>query len=127
LYTILFLFQTILSRLFFLEMTTSPLPQLSGKAHVVSGVIHGLLQGRWRGGERLTEEAVAQMFSVSRTPVREGLLELASMGMVQLRRNCGAVLQPFGPQQLSEIYTVRTLLEDRGGAPRSRSASPAPD
>ncbi len=92
-------------------MTTSPLPQLSGKAHVVSGVIHGLLQGRWRGGERLTEEAVAQMFSVSRTPVREGLLELASMGMVQLRRNCGAVLQPFGPQQLSEIYAVRTLLE----------------
>ena len=90
---------------------TSPLPQPAGKAHVVSGVIHGLLQGRWRGGERLTEEAVAQIFSVSRTPVREALLELAAMGMVQLRRNCGAVLQPFGPQQLSEIYAVRTLLE----------------
>ena len=89
----------------------SPLPQPAGKAHVVSGVIHGLLQGRWRGGERLTEEAVAQIFSVSRTPVREALLELAAMGMVQLRRNCGAVLQPFGPQQLSEIYAVRTLLE----------------
>lgn len=54
---------------------------------------------------------MAQLFSVSRTPVREGLLELAAMGMVQLRRNCGAVLQPFGPQQLSEIYAVRTLLE----------------
>ncbi len=86
-------------------------PQPAGKAHVVSGVIHGLLQGRWRGGERLTEEAVAQIFSVSRTPVREALLELAAMGMVQLRRNCGAVLQPFGPKQLSEIYAVRTLLE----------------
>jgi DNA-binding GntR family transcriptional regulator len=33
------------------------------------------------------------------------------MGMVQLRRNCGAVLQPFGAQQLSEIYAVRSLLE----------------
>lgn len=43
--------------------------------------------------------------------MREALLELAAMGMVQLRRNCGAVLQPFGPQQLSEIYAVRTLLE----------------
>jgi len=90
---------------------SSPSPQRAGKAHVVSGVIHGLLQGRWRGGERLTEEAVAQIFSVSRTPVREALLELAAMGMVQLRRNCGAVIQPFGPQQLSEIYAVRTLLE----------------
>ena len=113
LYTILIPCSTILSSLAFLAVKTndSLSPQRAGKAHVVSGVIHGLLQGRWRGGERLTEEAVAQIFAVSRTPVREGLLELAAMGMVQLRRNCGAVLQPFGPKQLSEIYAVRTLLE----------------
>lgn len=85
--------------------------QPAGKALVVSGVIHGLLHGRWRGGERLTEASVASLFSVSRTPVREALLELASLGLVQLRRNCGAVLQPFGPEQLSEIYAVRALLE----------------
>jgi DNA-binding GntR family transcriptional regulator len=85
--------------------------QPAGKALVVSGVIHGLLHGRWRGGERLTEAAVASFFSVSRTPVREALLELAALGLVQLRRNCGAVLQSFGPEQLSEIYAVRTLLE----------------
>lgn len=77
----------------------------------MAGVIHGLLQGRWQGGERLTEAAVAQLFSVSRTPVREGLLELAAMGMVELRRNCGAVLQAFSPKELSEIYSVRSLLE----------------
>lgn len=113
LYTILIPWSTILSRTDFLAVKTIPTPlsQPAGKANVVSGVIHGLLQGRWRGGERLTEEAVAQTFAVSRTPVREGLLELAAMGMVQLRRNCGAVLQPFGPAQLSEIYAVRTLLE----------------
>jgi DNA-binding GntR family transcriptional regulator len=111
LYTILIPIETTLSFLCSLEMNPRPLPHRAGKAHVVSGVIHGLLQGRWWGGERLTEEAVAQMFSVSRTPVREGLLELASMGLVNLRRNCGAVLQPFGPQQLSEIYGVRALLE----------------
>jgi DNA-binding GntR family transcriptional regulator len=90
----------------------SPLPsQSAAKVRVVSGVIRGLLHGRWHGGERLTEASVAELFSVSRTPVREGLLELAALGMVQLRRNCGAVLQPFGPRQLSEIYSVRALLE----------------
>ncbi len=113
LYTILIPLCTILPLLPFLALKQFlfPHPQPAGKAHIVSGVIHGLLQGRWRGGERLTEQAIAQMFSVSRTPVREALLELSAMGMVQLRRNCGAVLQPFGPKQLSEIYAVRTLLE----------------
>jgi DNA-binding GntR family transcriptional regulator len=113
LYTILIPRRTILSVLSLLAMPSSPSPspQSAGKVRVVSGVIRGLLHGRWQGGERLTEASVAELFCVSRTPVREGLLELAALGMVQLRRNCGAILQPFGPRQLSEIYAVRSLLE----------------
>ncbi len=83
----------------------------AGKARVVRGVIHGLLQGRWRGGDRLTEVDAAALFKVSRTPVREALLELASMSIVELRRNCGAILLPFGEQELRNLYAVRTLLE----------------
>jgi DNA-binding GntR family transcriptional regulator len=83
----------------------------SGKACVVRGVIHGLLRGRWRGGDRLTEVDAAELFKVSRTPVREALLELASMGIVELRRNCGAILLPFGEKELRNLYAVRTLLE----------------
>lgn len=82
-----------------------------GKAQVVRGVIRGLLRGRWNGGDRLTEVKAADLFQVSRTPVREALLELAAMGIVELRRNCGAVFLPFGPQELKDIYAVRSLLE----------------
>jgi DNA-binding GntR family transcriptional regulator len=83
----------------------------SGKTQVVRGVIHGMLQGRWRGGDRLTETEAAELFAVSRTPVREGLLELAAMGLIELRRNCGAVFLPFGGQELKDLYAVRSLLE----------------
>jgi DNA-binding GntR family transcriptional regulator len=74
-------------------------------------VIHGVLLGRWRGGDRLTEIEAAERFKVSRTPVREALLELASMGIVELRRNCGAIFRPFGPKELRDLYSVRSLLE----------------
>ena len=83
----------------------------AGKARVVRGVIHGLLRERWKGGDRFTEVDAAELFKVSRTPVREALLELASMGIVELRRNCGAVLLPFGEKELQNLYAVRTLLE----------------
>lgn len=83
----------------------------AGKACVVRGVIHGLQSGRWRGGDRLTEVDAAELFKVSRTPVREALLELASMGIVELRRNCGAIFLPFGEKELRDLYAVRTLLE----------------
>jgi len=83
----------------------------AGKAQVVRGVIRGLLRGRWSGGGRLTEIEAAELFKVSRTPVREALLELAAMGIVELRRNCGAVFRPFGAKELMDLYAVRSLLE----------------
>ncbi|MFZ4766567.1 MAG: GntR family transcriptional regulator [Roseimicrobium sp.] len=94
-----------------LEGTSSSNGSLSGKARVIRGIIHGLLRGRWQGGDRLTEVDAAELLKVSRTPVREALLELASMGIVELRRNCGAILLPFGEQELRNLYAVRTLLE----------------
>ena len=67
--------------------------------------------GQWKAGDRLREEKLARLFKVSRTPVREALQELAAVGLVELRPNCGAVVASFGPQEIEEIYDVRALLE----------------
>ena len=82
-----------------------------GKRLVVRGLLAGLLTGDWQGGARLTEAEAVARFGVSRTPVREALLELQGLGFVELHRNCGAVFLPFGPEELREIYAVRSLLE----------------
>ena len=86
-------------------------PRSAGKRIVVRGILAGLLKGEWLGGARLTEAEAVEKFGVSRTPVREALLELQGLGLIELRRNCGAVFLPFGPEQLREIYDVRSLLE----------------
>jgi DNA-binding GntR family transcriptional regulator len=43
--------------------------------------------------------------------VREALVELASLGLVDLLPNRGAVVQPFGPPEIREISQLRRLLE----------------
>ena len=93
--------------------TPSPpsVPRSAGKRIVVRGLFAGLLKGEWVGGARLTEAEAVEKFGVSRTPVREALLELQGLGLIELRRNCGAIFLPFGPEQLREIYDVRSLLE----------------
>ena len=86
-------------------------PPAAGKTLVFRGVIRGLLHGQWSGGDRLTEDGASRLFHVSRTPVREALVELAAMGVLELRRNCGAVFFPFGEKELRDLYAVRSLLE----------------
>lgn len=86
-------------------------PAAGGKRLVVRGLLAGLLRGQWKGGMRLTEAEAVASFGVSRTPVREALLELQGLGFVELRRNCGAIFLPFESDGLLEIYHVRSLLE----------------
>jgi DNA-binding GntR family transcriptional regulator len=94
-------------------MLVSPLTvrKAAGKAWVIRGLIREFLTGERRGGDRLTELEISERFGVSRTPVREALLEMAGLGLVELKRNCGAVVQDFGPDQIRDLYAVRSLLE----------------
>lgn len=81
------------------------------KRNLVPLLLASIFRGEWKTGDRLPEVELAERFGVSRTPVREALGELAGVGLIELRPNCGAVMRPFGPRQIREIYQVREILE----------------
>jgi DNA-binding GntR family transcriptional regulator len=84
---------------------------MANKTKVVRGLLKELLEGKWQVSDRLTEAEACERFKVSRTPVREALFELQGLGLLEIRRNCGAVMLAFGPKELANIYAVRALLE----------------
>jgi DNA-binding GntR family transcriptional regulator len=70
-----------------------------------------ILGGGLQPGERLKEEALAQSFDISRTPVREALRLLQMEGLVEFAPNRGATVRTYSVDDLREIYTLRALLE----------------
>jgi len=60
---------------------------------------------------RLDESELAQQFGVSRTPLREALIQLGSMGIVSVRPRRGAVVADVTPQRLLEMFEVMAELE----------------
>ncbi len=87
------------------------IPEAIFKPDLVRRLLLGIFGGQWKAGDRLREESLASHFQVSRTPVREALQELAALGLVELRPNCGAIVAPFGPGEVEEMYEIRALLE----------------
>src|SRR2546421_6885984 len=78
---------------------------------VVKQILRSIFTGEFKGGDRLVEEEVAATIGVSRTPVREAFAELAGIGLIVLKPNHGAVVRPFGPAQIREMYHIRAILE----------------
>ena len=70
-----------------------------------------VLEGDFPSGHRLRQEALADEFGVSRTPVREALRKLEADGLVRVEPNRGAVVRGVRAREVREAYEVRAELE----------------
>ncbi|WP_018700728.1 GntR family transcriptional regulator [Amorphus coralli] len=93
-------------------------------AEIRDALENGILTGEVPAGERLDEQALADRFGVSRTPVREAVRQLASTGLVELIPNRGAFVRKVSTRELIEMFEVMAGLEAMAGRLATRRASP---
>jgi DNA-binding GntR family transcriptional regulator len=89
----------------------SPLASNALRHDVVVRVMAAIFRGTLLPESRLNIRKMAEQMGVSATPIREALVELEGIGLVRFSHNRGAVVKPFGRQQLQEIYHLRRILE----------------
>ena len=70
-----------------------------------------LLSGRFKPGERLTEEHLASELGVSRTPVREALHKLEREGLVKPLETRGFCVAWDSREEMEELFDIRSVLE----------------
>ncbi len=74
-------------------------------------IVDAILAGRIRAGTRLGEQALATLFEVSRTSVREALIRLEARGIVQVSPRRGwFVIEPSLPEA-QEAFQARCAIE----------------
>lgn len=78
---------------------------------IVRAVLTDVFQGKLLPGQRLVTETLATRFGVSHTPIREALIELRGIGVVDLLPNRGAVVRPITARDVREVCQVRRVLE----------------
>jgi DNA-binding GntR family transcriptional regulator len=79
-----------------------------------------VLAGRLAAGARLSQEALAAQFNVSRVPIRDALLQLQAEGLVVAQPRAGSTVAELSAADLEELYDMRLALEP----PVARLATP---
>lgn len=81
------------------------------EAMVESFVRQAILQGVYKPGERLNQDAIADLLGVSRMPVRASLHQLEAEGLVRIKSHRGATVSVLQRHEIAEIYELRVLIE----------------
>lgn len=76
-------------------------------------------------GQRLTEEQLASLFDVSRTPVREAIVRLEAEHFAVRVPRRGLVVSRITPQEIIDVYTVRGAIDGLAAALAAEHATPA--
>ena len=84
-----------------------------------------IVDGRLAIGARLDETELAERFGVSRTPIREALLQLAMTGLVEIKPRRGALVSAPDPQLLIAMFETMAEIEAACGRLAARRLVPA--
>jgi DNA-binding GntR family transcriptional regulator len=99
---------------------TAPLPTRSGgraprartsAADIAFSISRAISEHRLQPGAKLIERSIAEMFGVSRTIVREALIQLGRDGLVVLKPGSGAYVSTPSIAEAQQLFAVRRMLE----------------
>jgi DNA-binding GntR family transcriptional regulator len=78
---------------------------------IVQSLLADVFQGRLHPGGHLVTQELAERFQVSHTPIREALITLAGIGIIDLLPNRGAIVRRVTAHEVREVCQVRRVLE----------------
>ncbi len=71
-----------------------------------------IFDGRYLPGDRIVETRLARELNVSQAPVREAILELSTMGILEERPYSGTYVCELSLSEIEDIFETRAFFEE---------------
>lgn len=78
---------------------------------VIDHVVSGIVAGKYRPAEKISQDRLAKELNMSHIPVREALERLHRLGWIERIPKRGAFFREFSDADLREITAIREMFE----------------
>ena len=98
------------------ELKTRQKGALVEKEHTKSeslteSLVEAIVNGDIAPGSKISEPELAKRYQVSRGPLREAIMRVEGLGLIERIPHVGARVITLSPEKLVELYSVREALE----------------
>ena len=98
--------------------------QQSLRSQAVDQLRGAIVTGKLEPGSMHSEQSIAADMAISRTPIREALLQLASEGLVEFVPQRGVRITEFNAEHLAQVFQFRAAIEGFCAAKLAGQARP---
>lgn len=85
--------------------------EMTKSENLTEHLTEAIVTGQYPAGSKISEPELARNFNVSRGPLREAIMRVEALGLVERVPHVGARVVTITQQQLIDIYAVREALE----------------
>lgn len=82
------------------------------RSNIKDYILQKIAEGCYQSGDRIVETQLARELNVSQAPVREAILELATMGLLEERPYSGSYIRQFTIAEIEDIFATRAFVEE---------------
>lgn len=82
------------------------------RSNIKDHIQQQIAEGVYRPGDRIVETRLAKELNVSQAPVREAMLELATVGLLEERPYSGTYVRNFTITDIEDIFNTRAFIEE---------------
>lgn len=82
------------------------------EGRVIKCVVDAVNDFRLKGGDRLVERELSEATKAGRMAIRNALMRLSAMGLVEISPNRGALIVQLDPEQAGQIFEARRVVEE---------------
>ena len=86
-------------------------PAPSSTQRIVASIVEAIVERRLMPGTKLAESQIGELFSVSRTVVRQALNQLSRDRLITLEPARGAFVAQPGIEEARQVFEARQLIE----------------
>ncbi len=93
-------------------MTLDKLQKVSLREQILNMIRNAIITGKFKAGEKIPEQDLAEQLGVSRTPIREAIRVLEQQGLLEIRPQNGTYVASLNREEAIDGLYVRAALEE---------------
>lgn len=93
-------------------MALGKLRKVSLRDQILDAIRNAIIVGKFKAGEKIPEQDLADQLGVSRTPIREAIRVLEQQGLLEIRPQNGTYVASLNKEDSKDGLYVRAALEE---------------